>query len=367
MKIFFAIKALDGVIGGAERVLTDISSGLANRGHDVSIITYDKPGGVTYYSLHNDIKRLNLGIGETTQSTNIVETVRRIVALRNVIKTHQPDVIVGFMHSMFIPLGFAAMGTGIPVIASEHTVQDHYRHHPYQNLMLAMTPFITSCIVVVSDQVKDSYPERLRKHMITILNPLQMNSQDCADVRGTENERKILLSVGNLTPLKDHKTLLQAFSVLADEFPDWDLRIVGEGGLRLDLEKQIQNLGLNNRVQLPGINPDINSEYAKAQLYVVPSLYESFGMATAEALAHGLPVTGFADCPGTNVLVKHNTNGILASGNNRADTLANSLKLLMSDPVKRSEYGKNASLGMEAHAINAVLDKWEKLLLSYIK
>jgi len=67
--------------------------------------------------------------------------------------------------------------------------------------------------------------------------------------------------------------------------------------LREKLEASVEALGLDGRIQMPGAISDISSEHACAQPYVISSLYESQGLATAEALAHGLPAIGFADCP----------------------------------------------------------------------
>ena len=57
MKILFAIKSMDGVGGGAERVLADVTSGLAELGHCVLILTYDRPNGKSFYPLDSSIDR----------------------------------------------------------------------------------------------------------------------------------------------------------------------------------------------------------------------------------------------------------------------------------------------------------------------
>ena len=367
MKIIFVIKALDNVGGGAERVLADVSRGLSENGHEITIVTYDPPGGESYYALHPAVKRIALGIGRTDRSATLRETLWRMVALRRVIVQQAPDIAVGFMHSVFVPLGLALLGVSIPVIASEHIVSEHYRNRHLERLLLKVTPYLTKCITVVSEQVKDSYAKALRQHMVSIPNPVSVRPQVRADVTGSDRKRKTLLTVGRLTAQKDHKTLLQAFSMIASLFPNWDLRIVGDGELKQELEIIIKMLGFEERVQLPGNNPEIGKEYVNAQLFVIPSLYESFGLATAEALAYGLPCVGFLDCPGVNYFIRSGKNGILVSGNNRATSLSNALKILMSDEDKRKQMGENATLIKKPFDKKEIIEQWESLLMKYCK
>ena len=173
----------------------------------------------------------------------------------------------------------------------------------------------------------------------------------------------MLLSVGRLVPQKDHKTLIDAYAMLADDFPDWILQIFGDGELRTELEAQIKKLALEKRIQLSKTTPDIGKEYLSAQIFVVPSLYESFGLATAEALVYGLPAIGFADCPGTNELIKHDQNGVLVRGERRTFALADGLRRLMSSSNLRKRLGSAGPVSMADFSKEKICAKWEKLLL----
>jgi glycosyltransferase involved in cell wall biosynthesis len=144
------------------------------------------------------------------------------------------------------------------------------------------------------------------------------------------------------------------------------LRIVGEGTLRAQLEAQVLALGLASRVQLLGPTKDIWKEYSSAQLFVTPSRYESFGLVTAEALAQGLPVVGFADCPGTNELVRPGENGVLVTpSGDRVGSLAAALLSLMEGEQLRGRLTAG-SKALEEHRLERVLDRWERLLHSLV-
>lgn len=362
MNILFAIKSMNSVGGGAERVLADVSRGLSHRVHSISILTYDAPYGDSFYPLHESIKRIDLGIGMPDNHSTLLETIRRVVALRRVVLEVKPDIVIGFMHSMFVPLGIALAFTKYPVIASEHIGIEHYRTRPVEHFLLQLTPYLTKNIIAISEKVRDGFNDHLRKHMVVIPNPVCIPKNNRVESLKRNFGRKIILSVGRLASQKDHKTLLKAYALLSDDFLEWDLKIIGDGELRPQLEAQIKTLGLQKRVQIVSVTQNIEEEYLKAQIFVMPSLYESFGLATAEALAHGLPAVGFADCAGTNELIKHGQNGILVRGDQRDTVLADGIRRLMRSPELREQLGRSGVNSLSHFSIDKICDKWEKLL-----
>lgn len=363
MRLLFSIKAMNNPGGGAERVLADVANGLVTRGHQVAVLSFDSPGGESFYALDPLIERIELGVGSITGSATIMSTLRRIVALRTSVCAYLPDVVIGFMHSMFIPLGLALVGTSTPMIASEHIVPAHYRSRPIEALMLHLTPFLAKCITCVSEQVLRSYPLTLRRKMVAVANPVNVNTHGRADASGSMKSRKVLLSVGRLESQKDHEILIEAFAEIADQLPDWDLRIVGDGELRQKLTSMIAKFGLKERAYLPGVTKDIMEEYLSAQLFVQSSRYESFGLTTAEALAHRLPAVGFDDCPGINQLILPGVNGDLADGKGmRSASLSITLKALMENDDLRVRLSEQSGGIPHECRLERVLDHWEKII-----
>ncbi len=363
MKLLFAIKSMDVAGGGAERVLATVASELSRRGHDVAVLTFDAPGGASFYPLAPGVRRIALGLGPTDRASGTHDFVARIPALRRAVQAEKPDATIGFMHSMFVALAFATAGLGIPLVASEHIVPDHYRRRRREYALLLAAGLLATRITVLSPAVRDMYPPLLRGRMVPMPNPVATAAARSAGP-AAHSESFTLLSVGRLEAQKDHATLVDAFASIAGRFREWTLRIVGEGTLRDALTHQIATLGLQNRVRLVGWTDDIGREYAAAHVFALPSRYESFGLATAEAMAAGLPVIGFSDCPGTNELVRHGENGWLVEASNpdRARSLADGLARLMSDAELRARLGAHGPRTVAVYDVASVVTQWEQLL-----
>lgn len=355
MKILFCIKSVATLGGGAERVFADVTDGLCKRNHDISILSFEPATTESFYSLNPQIRRY----GQITKGL----APRGLLNLRRRIRKISPDIVVAFMPSSYVPLAFALAGSGIPLIASEHNVPARYRDTRLKWMVLnATSPFVFR-YTAVSEQMRNQYPGAIRRKMDVIANPVALHAAGRADVIGSD-ERRTLLAVGRLHPQKDHLTLIRAFAAIANDCPEWVLRIAGDGTERDVLAEEIRRLGLSERAHLIGSLSDISAEYLNAQLYVISSVFESYGLATVEALAHGLPAIGFSDCPGTNELIRHGANGMLIDDvPSRTLALAAGLKSLMTNSQLRVELSNSPSpVTDKSHAIDDVLDAWQSLL-----
>jgi glycosyltransferase involved in cell wall biosynthesis len=362
MRVLFIIKALAaGPGGGAERVMADISGSLAERGHEISVLTFDKPDSEDFYEVNSKIRRLRLGLGSTTDRVGPLSMVARTRALRRVARSVSPDVAVAFMHSSFVPLGLALFRTDIPSIACERISYDYYRDRPIERWAVCAAAPLFACMTINSATAFANYPAAIARRMTVIPNPV-CSAGHLADPVGPQT--KTLLTVGGLRPQKDHLTLVEAFARIADKHKDWVLRIVGEGPMRPAVQTLIGRLEMSSRISLPGPKASVEEEYACAQAFVLPSLYEAFPNSLAEALAHGLPAVGFADCPGTNELIVSGKNGILVPGGDRVTNLAAALDELMSSPEQRRAMGAASVRSVAGYGLERLTDQWEQLLRS---
>jgi glycosyltransferase involved in cell wall biosynthesis len=252
----------------------------------------------------------------------------------------------------------AVAGLGIPVIGSEHIVAEHYRNRPADYILYALSSFFLKRITVLSESVKTAFPWILRRKMAVISNPVE-----AVTIGDPSKRRDIILAIGRLDPQKDHSTLISAFARIAPSHPNWTLKIIGDGPLQAELQAQINSLQLASRITLLPATRDIGPAYEEASIFVVPSLYESFGMVTVEAMMAGLPCIGFATCPGTNEIITDQVTGLLVQPvPDRITALSDAMVRLINTPLQREQLGLAAQQDARKYAAAPILQHWQTLL-----
>ena len=156
------------------------------------------------------------------------------------------------------------------------------------------------------------------------------------------------LYVGRLDVFhKGLDVLLEASAVLVARGTPLDLRIAGRGGGAVELERRINELGLQRHVTLVGSvsNEQRNDLFAGASVFVMPSRFEGFGIAAAEAMAAGVPVVA-SDVPALREVVDPPVGGVVVPPRNAA-ALASAMAELMADPDRLSRTSISARASAE--------------------
>lgn len=362
MKCVFVIKSLVAEGGGAERVLVEVVNGLVARGHDLRVVTFDPPDAETFYSIDPRVERLGLSIGRKGAPTPRFELLAGLGRLRRAVSSSGPAVVVGFMHSAYVPLALAVFRSGLRLIASEHAGKAHFEGRALERVFVSLTAHCFVGKTVPSDRMRLEHHESQRRKIAVLPNPL--DDRRFAQARRTEEcWPPVLLCVAGFRQEKGHETLIHAFARVAADFPAWTLRLVGGGTLRDEIQKLVEKLDLVGRVVMPGFRADVENEYAGAAAVVIPSLYESFGLAAVEALACARPIVGFADALAPLGIVEHGVNAILVDGvGDRVSGLAQGLREVMADASLRRRLGEAGPPSVRCFGAEAVVDKWEAYL-----
>lgn len=175
----------------------------------------------------------------------------------------------------------------------------------------------------------------------------------------------MIINVARLDGIQKRQHLLiEAFSKVAEQFPDWTLELWGEeqdkNTYTKKLSEQIRAFHLENRIHLCGNTDDVLSVYRRASIFAFPSAFEGFPLAMTEAMSAGLPVVGYRSCTAVRELVEDDVTGVLVADG--AEALACGLRALMSNREMREAMGQAAHEEMQKYDEKTIWTKWENLL-----
>ncbi len=191
--------------------------------------------------------------------------------------------------------------------------------------------------------------ERLRReicHRAYVL-PVytQVHSQPPLYKGGEEGGDFVFLTVGRLVPVKNIALQIRAFERVVREFPQAQLRIVGKGPMRSNLQLLTSNSKLGSTVIFDGQQEDIGKFYEVADAFLLTSNNEGWGVAVTEAAAYGLPII-MTDVGLAGEFIKNGENGIVIPVGNE-DALVSAMMQIIKDADLRARLGKAARVSFE--------------------
>lgn len=379
MKILYCIPHLYNA-GGMERVLTQKLNWLASHTeHEFTIVTTEPvPTGMalTYFPLDKRVRVVELNINFDADYAQPLLTkwwhhMRRMRAYRKALSQfiirEKIDLCISLCGKEIAFLRHLPCRT----IAELHFAKDQRRqllmanHHGRLwsllgrirtgQLVRAIRPL--ERLVVLTEADKTDWLKAGCTNVTVIPNPCSLDGQEISISSG---KSKTLLAVGRLHEQKGFDLLLQAWAPIEKSYPDWSLRIVGEGPKHAELEVQIQELGLQH-VVLAGKTEDIIDEYTSSSLFVLSSRYEGLPLALIEAMWRGLPCIAF-DCPhGPAELLADHRGWLVPCG----DIAALSAKITdtirhMEEANKRAK--KAQAYAQETYSEKAIMPQWVQLI-----
>ncbi|MGP9733566.1 Stealth CR1 domain-containing protein [Brachybacterium sp. AOP42-C2-15] len=173
--------------------------------------------------------------------------------------------------------------------------------------------------------------------------------------------QKVVMSAGRMVRSKGFGDLIRAFAQVANEFPEWRLRIFGDGPQRGELLRTARDLGIAGRVELMPPTTDIEAEWARASLGALASSSEGLPLVLLEARGAGLPVIAY-DCEtGPREVIESGKDGFLVPVGH-VQGLASSLRLLMGDEGRREAMSARAAESLRRFSPDVVAEQWHTLL-----
>ena len=196
---------------------------------------------------------------------------------------------------------------------------------------------------------------RGNRRVRVIPNPLSFERTVMSPLEG-----KTVIATGRLTAQKNFLSLVRAFRIVADRFPDWRLVILGDGGQRDMLADEIGRLSLEGSVLLKGPVKDVKGELMSASCLVLSSLFEGFGMALTEAMSCGLPVVSYSCPAGPRDIITDGVDGFLVAPGDE-EGLADRICRLIGDPGLRKRMGEAAYRSSERYDLGRITAMWMDL------
>jgi glycosyltransferase involved in cell wall biosynthesis len=299
-RIALFMTALGG--GGAERVMLNLSAGLAGLGVGVDLVVTSSRGAFCV-DVPESVRFVDL------ESTRIIASLFPLV---HYLQKERPRVMLAAMAPTNCIAVWARALAHVPLrlVLAEHTTLTQALSASVNlkrrilSILMRLTYPHADAVVAVSSGVADSLAFAIglpRERIDVIYNPvvtpkmLEKSTQTLNHPWFRTGEPPVILGVGRLIRAKDFFTLIRAFAILLKR-REASLIILGEGEGRLDLEKLVSGLGIGDYVSMPGFVSNPYAYMRRAAVFVLSSRWEGLPTVLIEAIACGAPVIS-TDCP----------------------------------------------------------------------
>jgi len=348
------------IVGGIARHCLGLSRALAKQGHEVYLVTLEFPGAPLFEEMDGvKIYRVLIELGHpnfmlwTFIFNHFME--KRVASL-----SREADFDVIHIHDwLTAPAGIAAKHfldrTLISTVHSMEIGRSQGLHNPDSFLIDGIEWWMTyesRRIIVCSNSVKWDLENHFHipsEKIRVIPNGVDLSKfefyTDREDIKrryGIAPYERAILFVGRLVPQKGVDSLIKAVPLILQQHKNVKFIITGDGWSRSYLEELARTTGFEKDIQFLGFVPD--SELAKlmvsADVLVIPSIYEPFGIVALEGMAAGIPIVA-ANVGGLSEIIEHERTGVLVYPGN-PESIAWGVNRVLSDPAFSEWLVKNA-------------------------
>lgn len=349
--------------GGAERMVADLACGLDQKRFEVAVVSLFEPAGT---EMELELDRSHVPVLYLGKHRGF--DVRMYGRLGRAVREFRPYIIHTHRYVLryLLPI---PLYRRIPVrIHTVHSVAERevdtvgkWTHH----LAFRQGVLPVSIARAVSTSLEKLYgiagppliPNGIRVALYA--NPRVSRVDWRRDV-GFRDDEILLVSVGRLSPEKNHSLLLRAFSSYSASAHQCHLIVVGDGPLRGDLEAEAKSLGLVGKVRFLGLRTDVPDILAAADMFVLSSDWEGNPLSVMEAMAAGKPVIATA-VGGVPELIEDDETGLLVPPRN-VKALETALIELLTCPERRKSMGAAAAkVARDRFDVSGMVRAYEQL------
>lgn len=335
------------ISGGVEKVMYELMESLSEDGIDCDMLCADETG-----ERHTYVKQVNARARviatptlvkryATCISPSMIWKLRSICRDYDIIHVHHPDPMAALALLLSGYRGKVALHWHSDII-KQHALLKFYM--PLQNWLIRRADVIIGTTPVYVEQSPHLRKARGKLTHIPIgINAVRPDLNMVKEIRDRYRGKKIVFSLGRLVEYKGFKYLIEAASMLPD---DYVVLIGGAGALHDDLQARIDKLGLQGKAILLGRIPDreLSAYYGACDLYCLSSIYktEAFAIVQIEAMSCGKPVvaTNIPDS-GVSWVNQDGVSGINVEARN-AQALSEAIRKVAENPALYSKLSKGA-------------------------
>lgn len=352
IKIFHVITSFG--YGGAERLLVNVANEQSYN-HNVTIIIFKKN--------YNLLCELNENINVVKLNFNLLIFYN----LRQFLKKNQPDIVHTHLGHADLITMISSIGLSGKYFSTMHNI--YFKKNRVDNFYFLTYRLFSRTFakkfhfIAISTSVYNHllYTLKIDKHKIHLLyNAIKLNKdKNCHNIN--VNNKFNLLFVGRLTKQKNVELLINAIPILKTHIPNIILNIVGEGVLKEKLAEIVSLLNINDRVRFFNFVDDPSPFFQKSDLFVLPSIFEGFGIVVLEAFNNCLPVLA-SDIEGPKELISDSINGFLFKSNDLDDLvykimyIYNNQYLLDNIKLNALNFVKNFSIEVHVKNLNDIYE-----------
>ncbi|MFE6160465.1 glycosyltransferase [Streptomyces sp. NPDC056486] len=352
MHISFLIHNSFG-FGGTIRATTNLANALVEQ-HDVEIVSVYRHRDSPAFPVHPHIRLrhlVDLRKGTPGYEGDLPESRRPAAVfprnetqyphysrltdqrIAQYLSTLTSDVIVGTRPGLNAHICLQAKRGPLRVGQEHLTFRNHAR-----SLRLSLRRLYPQLDMLTTTTLADANTYRRRMMLPGVRIEAFPNPVPAPRSAPSGDREKVVVAAGRLVPSKRYDLLIRAFDRVRSVRPDWSLRIFGPGiagGHGLQLQRLIEERGMEKHAFLMGAVAPLESEWLKAGLAASASDHESFGMTIVEAMRCGVPVVS-TDCPlGPREIISDGVDGRLVPMGNEKALAQNLLELINSDELRQ--------------------------------
>ena len=360
--LYFTIQI--NMVGGLARIVIDKINWLVDKGYDITLCNIEALDVKPAYPIDSRVKLIRGDIqtmpgGIMTRAKGVLSAIKRT---KEVISQVKPDIIVN-AHCPLVTWILPFVCRDIPKIVEIHQSR--------QGLEVFNHQFMSSIARWGHRHaIKWIYSKYDQFVVLTNDDKKAWQCRNCQVIPNFHNFQvleglpeqavhKQIILLARLMPQKRIDLMIDIWAKLAKEYPEWKVKVLGEGILRPQLEEKIRALGLQESFLLPGEVKDVTEELQASDILCLTSEYEGFGIVLIEAMAKGVPVIAF-EYIGVHDIINDGMDGFIVSFGD-VDGYAEKLKQLMTDKGLYKRLVTEALISVHKFDKEKVMKKWDVL------